>query len=185
MEEKKIAIVCDGKEISYGMNIFHLMRYEENGVSFKSEKSSNIDSDMYSLAAYRHTKISKKAYRIFVGKTRDIDPSMEKILDNYGMSIWTDASKAILLADSGCLKGDVYTDFLDFAGNVRNEYISIEGEYVKRLDGINDKWINKSFERMESGSLFKQNNSKQKLQQQYDCLAFVFYMEYFCEIKRQ
>ena len=50
----KIAIVCDGKEISYALNLLHLFQYKNEIEEFNSDNYKEASIEMYSAAAFGH-----------------------------------------------------------------------------------------------------------------------------------
>ena len=48
MSLKKFAVICDGKEISYGLNLFHLFQYKNEEEKFHSRKFDELSIEMYS-----------------------------------------------------------------------------------------------------------------------------------------
>ena len=184
MKNTSIAIVCDGREISYGMNLLHLTKYRDEETAFFSEKCSGIDTEIYSAEVYRRTQITSKTISVFIGEMQSVNASMNKIFDKYGMTIWMDDANAIIRAETDSLNGERYSEFIKFANRKRNEYIETEKDYVRKTAEKNNKWIASEFKEITSNGLFgHRKNIRNKMQQQYDCMAFVFYLEFLCKEK--
>ena len=69
MSEKQLCIISNGKEISYGLNLYHLFQYKDEKESFRSSKYASIKVDMYSAAAFKHANVSKKGCFLYFGNT--------------------------------------------------------------------------------------------------------------------
>lgn len=173
---KKIAVVCEGKEIDYGLNFLHLFQYKSDGEEFHSVQSQGLSIEIYSSAVFGHTDIADQTIKIFVGNARKTDSSYTKLFDRFGMTIYQRKSDYILQADDKQLTGPVYEEFLLYANEKRNEYLHQEKEYAERAEALNANWIAKEFKQEASGGLFR--GKKRKLLQQYECLAFVLYLDY-------
>lgn len=185
MNQNKIAIVCDGKEISYGMNLLHLFRYKSEKESFLSDHNAGMDIEIFSLAAYRHANISKKTVKVFIGEVQGVTPSMNPLFCQYGMTVWGTDSEIVLKADAKVLTGEQYEKFIAFANKKRMEYFELEKEYVRKAEARDGKWIAKEFEQaVYSGLPGRKNSLKAKMKQQYDCMAFVLYLDYLHKEKR-
>jgi len=182
MDSKKMAIVCEGKEISYGLNLLHLLQYKNDMEIFSSEVGSVISAEIYSSAAFRHASISKKALKIFVGDNQNADSSYSKVFNQYGMNIFMSEAGFILKADDKKLSGAEYDNFILYANKRRKEYFDLEKKYLDRVEIFDSKWVAKDFDKTSSEGLFGiKNASKSIAQQQYDCLAFVLYLDYLAK----
>lgn len=169
----KIAIVCDSKEISYGLNLFHLFYYKNEKEKFVSGKYDEVSIEMYSTAVFRHTNISKKTIKLFVGVAQNVDTSYKKIFDKFGMTIYQTENNYILKADDKQLKE--YNDFIAYANAKKNKYFELEKDYSMRVSEMDPNWIVSEFIQSTSKGVFRIKNTR--VQQQYDCLAFVVYLE--------
>lgn len=178
MDSKKIAIVCDGKEISYGFNLLHLFQYKNKKEIFTSNMIADVSVDIYSAAMFRHTNISQKTIKIFVGDVQKVDLSYKKVFCQYGMTILKSELEFVLKAYEKELAGDSYDKFILYANKKRNEYIDFEKQYAEHVESLDPNWIAEEFNPVLSKGSFNQKSlSKSKIQQQYDCLAFVLYLD--------
>lgn len=173
MDSKKIAIVCDGKEISYGFNLLHLFQYKNEKENFTSNLIDDLSIELYSEAAFRHTNISKKTTKVYIGSVKNMDASYLRIFSKYGMAIYQSEMNYILKVNDKQLTGKEYSKFIAYANLNRKEYCALEQGYINRVETLDLNWIAKEFEEVSSGLLGKRNA---KVQQQYDCLAFVMYL---------
>ena len=122
MTSSEIAVVCTGREIAYGLNLFHLLQYNDEKEQFTSSKCDNLSVEMYSIAVFRHTGISQKAIRIYVGAAQSVDSSYKKVFDKFGMVIYQSENAYILKADAK--QSDSYNEFITYANEKRKEYIN-------------------------------------------------------------
>lgn len=179
MGSSKIAIICDGKEISYGLNLFHLFQYKNEKEKFISGKYDELSIEMYSVAAFRHANISKKTIRIHIGAAQNVNASYKKIFDKFGMAIYQREHDYVLKADDKQLNS--YSEFILYANKKRNEYIEIEKEYFMKVGELDANWIVSEFAQSHSGGVLGKTNTM--VQQLYDCLSFVVYLEYLKNTK--
>lgn len=178
MSSKMIAIVCDGKEISYASNLLHLFQYKGETETFTSDMIADVSVEMYSVVTYMHTNISKKVIKIYVGDVQKVDLSYNKVFCQYGMTIMKSRAEFILKVDNKELEGHAYDEFISYANKKRKEYIDLEKDYMERINPINPNWIAKEFKPVFVGGLFGQKDKcKKKVHQQYDCAAFVLYLD--------
>lgn len=176
----KIAIICDGKEISFGLNLLHLFLYKDDKVEFSCENKGEIEIELFSLSSFRHTKVSPETIKVFTNNTQSANASYSKVFDEYGMKIYKSDKTFIIRADDSRLSGVVYDEFVNFANKKAKEYLELEQSYINRVLSHNNSWITKSFDRVPSGGLFIKK--KQRIQQQYDCLAYILYLNHLgCE----
>lgn len=179
MDSSKIAIICDGKEVTYGTNLSHLFQYRSKKEKFMSSKCDEVSVEMYSTAVFRRASKSKKTMKFFVGAAQIVDSSYKKIFDKFGMAIYQTEKNYVLRADVKQLKD--YNDFIVYANEKRNEYFELEKDYSKYVCALDANWIVSEFEQSPSGGLFGKKNMK--IRQLYDCLAFVLYLDIFNETK--
>lgn len=178
MNKKKMAIVCDGKEIAYGTNLLHLHKYIDDKKSFASA-NAEYDVDIYSSAVFYRADISADSVKVFIGDIKKAGTSMKKIYCQWGITVWNSETELIVKADSKDLSGNSYIQFLEYANERRREYLEMEDEYVHKTEETDNKWIAREFKMIPDGGLFGQAGSmKSKLRQQYDCAAFVLYLDY-------
>lgn len=174
MSSNKIIIACDGKEISYGFSFLHLFQYKSETEKFNSEMIDDLSIEIYSVAAFRHANISKKTIKVFVGEVQNVDSSYTEIFNKYGMTIYQSEFSFVLKADDKRLTGHMYEEFIKYANAKRKEYYALEKQYIDRVEELDPYWIAKEFKQLPSEGLFGRKSTK--VQQQYDCLAFVMYM---------
>lgn len=177
MSSKKIAIVCEGKEISYGINFLHLFQYRSEKEKFNSDMLDDLSIEIYSSSAFRHTNISKKTIKVFVGNAQHQDSAYRSIFNKFGMAIYQLQSDYIMKADDKQLANYEYEDFILYANVKRKEYFDLEKRYTDRVELLDSNWITKKFEKASSSGFLGKKSVK--VQQQYDCLAFVLYLDFF------
>lgn len=175
MTPTKIAIICDGKEISFGLNLFHLFLFKNEKDNYSSKDKGEVEIELYSLATYRHSDISDDTIRVFINNTKIVDSTYSTVFDEYGMTIYRSAEGYVLKADDKHLSGNEYIAFLGFANRKAEEYSVLEESYLNQVLSLNASWIARSFVNSPSGGVFV--SKKHRLQQQFDCLAFVFYLD--------
>lgn len=174
-----IAIICDGKEISYGINLFHLFQYKNEKEMFISGKYDELSIEMYSVAAFRHANISKKTTKIYVGVAQSVDSSYKKVFDKFGMEIYQIENDYVLKADDKQL--NTYSEFISYANEKRNKYIELEKDYFMKVGTLDVKWIASEFTQALPKGLFRKANTT--VQQLYDCLSFVVYLDFLKNTK--
>lgn len=176
MGVQKIAIVCDGKQINYGLNLFHLMRYKNEKENFYSRKADNLSIEMYSKEIFKRNPSIKRAIKVFVGDVWNEDLSFKRVFEKFGMLIYKSELEYILKVDTNQLNGKEYEEFLTYANLRREEYLSLEKNYVERVEELEDNWITSEFtQSFLTGFGGKKNK---KVQQLYDCIAFVWYLDF-------
>ena len=170
----KIYIICDGKEISYGQSLQHLFSYKDEDNIYFSSVGEIYKPEIYSIATFRHTSVSKKSYKIYVGSAGQGNKSKE-IFNRFGMKINKKDNVLIITADTDETLINKQADFISFANSKRQEYLELEKDYVSR---ISVDWLPGQFAISEkSKGLFNRRSSKDSVQQLYDCLGFVVYMD--------
>ena len=175
MSLKKFMIICDGKEISYGLNLFHLFQYKNEEEKFQSRKFDELSIEMYSSMAFLHANISKRTIKIYIGAAQNIEASYEKVFDKFGMKIYKKENIYVLKASEKQL--NYYSDFVAYANEKRREYIELEKNYFVKVSALDRNWIAGEFVQSNSSRLFRKDNTK--VQQLYDCMAFVVYVDLF------
>ena len=181
LSEKQLCIISNGKEISYGLNLYHLFQYKDEKESFRSSRYASIKVDMYSTAAFKHANVSKKGWKIFISDVSGqlTSTSKEIIFEKYGMILFRSNESLFLEVKPKELTGNGYTEFLAYANRCRKEYIEIENDYVEKVKVKAAHWIADTFNPIEKKGLFcAKNTDAGKRQQQYDCLAFIIYLDY-------
>ena len=181
MSDKHLCIISNGKEISYGLNLYHLFQYKDEKESFRSNKYASIKVDMYSTAAFKHANVSKKDWKIYISDASSqlTSTSKEIIFEKYGMIIFQSNESLFLEVRPKELTGNGYAEFLAYANRCRKEYIEIENDYVEKVKVKAAHWIAETFNPIEKKGLFvAKNTDRGKQQQQFDCLAFVIYLDY-------
>lgn len=179
MSSSKIAVICDGKEVSYGFNLFHLFQYKNEKDKFISGKYDELSIEVYSVAAFRHANVSKKATKIYVGAAQSVDSSYKKVFDKFGMAIYQRENDYVLKVDDKQLNS--YSEFISYANEKRNEYIELEKGYFMKVGELDANWIVSEFTQSHSVGLFRKENTI--VQQLYDCLSFVVYLEFLKNTK--
>ena len=174
-----IAIVCNGKEVSYGFSLLHLLKYrsEDGKTVFFSKKGVNVE--LFSAGFFKHANVSKKTIKIFIGDAQEINGECQRLYRRFGMEIWKLKNDFILKTNVRELKEENYNEFIVYANNKRKEYLELEKEYVTFVNEIDDKWITGEFKIAFFKGIFSQMRKIEiKHQQQYDCLALVFVLDF-------
>lgn len=179
MSSSKIAVICDGKEVTYGFNLFHLFQYKSEKDEFISGKYDELTIEVYSVAAFRHANVSKKATKIYVGAAQSVDSSYKKVFKKFGMAIYQRENDYVLKVDDKQLNS--YSEFISYANEKRNEYIELEKDYFMKVGELDANWIVSEFIQFHSDGLFRKGNTI--VQQLYDCLSFVVYLEFLKNAK--
>lgn len=179
MSSSKIAVICDGKEVTYGFNLFHLFQYKSEKDEFISGKYDELTIEVYSVAAFRHANVSKKATKIYVGAAQSVDSSYKKVFKKFGMAIYQRENDYVLKVDDKQLNS--YSEFISYANEKRNEYIELEKDYFMKVGELDANWIVSEFTQFHSDGLFRKGNTI--VQQLYDCLSFVVYLEFLKNAK--
>lgn len=174
-----IAIVCSGKEISFGFNLLHLMSYQDENSNFMSDTYSMAYPKLYSLSAFQHTKLPANIYCVYVGGAKQAPSDVKPVFHQFGMNVWKDDSSIIMCADPVSISGDdEYDSFLTYANLKRQEYQNIEARYYKKVTDAAPNWIVGEFNRLPPTGLWRKSTGIRRLQQQYDCLSFVVYSDF-------
>ena len=126
---------------------------------------------MYSAASFRHSNISKNVSRIYVGSARNIDASYKMVFINFGMTVHQKENEYVLKVIDRHL--DSYCGFISYANKKRNEYIELEKEYFTKVNSLDANWITGEFRPLKE----IRKNAAALIQQQYDCLSFVVYLQ--------
>ena len=179
MDPIKISIVCDGKEISYALNLLHLFQYKNEKEEFNSDNYKEASIELYSTAVFGHASIAKKTIKLFVGITQNIDASYRKVFYKFGMKLYKSERKYVLDVDDNKMRD--YHAFIIYANAKREEYLELERDYINRVSRLDRDWIAKEFILSSSGEMWGKKNPR--LQQLYDCLAFVVYLEILNDTK--
>lgn len=183
MSKKQIAIICDGKEISYGMNLLHLLRFEdtEKKVSITNESFTNYNIDIYTISAYKHSGISKSAIKVLIGSAVQTGSNINltPIQSIHGITIRNNDTVFGITVDPKAIDGTSYDDFLSYANSQSTSYIQSEETFVARVTEYDDKWFVKTFSPIKAKGLFGGKETiKGRTQQLYDCSAYLLFMEY-------
>lgn len=136
-----------------------------------SRKYNGLSIDLYSAASFRHSNISKNVSRIYVSSARNIDVSHKMIFINFGMTVHQKENEYVLKVIDGHL--DSYCDFISYANKKRNEYIELEKEYFTKVSSLDANWIAGEFRPLKG----VHKKAAALIQQQYDCLSFVVYLQ--------
>lgn len=181
MGVQKIAIICDGKQINYGLNLYHLMRYKDEKENFYSRKADNFSIEIYSKVVFQRNSSIKKAIKIFVGDTWNEDLSFKCVFKRYGMLIYKSELGYILKVDINQLNSKEYEEFIAYANSRREEYFCLEKSYVEQVKELDDNWITSEFTQSALTGFGSKKNKK--VQQLYDCIAFVWYLDFLNKTK--
>ena len=174
--KKSIAIVCDGTEIAFGMNLLHLIKYEEEDKSAKCKKYKDCNAEIYTIKVFERSKKISDVLKIYIGKAGKIEGS--PIVTKYGISIWKSDESIFCVADASKISKKDYADFLKYANGLRDKYIEAEKEYFHSVNDLNSKWIVQEYKAVSYDGLFGRNSKqKAKLQQLYDCAALMLYTD--------
>lgn len=173
MKPDKIAIICNGKEIAYGFSLLHLLNYKTEEHHFACDSFNDCSVDIYSLETYRRSNISKKTKSIFYGNTQEVDESYSKVFDKFGIQIYKSGLVYVVKAEYDNRKEPIYDNFFLFAIEQYKKYYSIEKEYVDKTKTFDTNWIKKEFHKDDSVGFF--GKKKIRLQQLYDCAAYVIF----------
>ncbi len=173
----KVAIVCDGTEITYGMGLVNLLKYVDDNNTVLSKKGKTNNVEIYSIKVFERSGVSKDTDRVFFGKVSKKEG--DRVYEKYGMEIWKKDKNIYCIANTNVLNGKVYDEFLTYAEQKRNDYTKSEADYISEIDGLALKFINNRFVAAPKKGLFgSSSNDKKKLAQQYACLSYVIYDEY-------
>jgi len=182
MYKNRFAIVCEGKEIAYGINLLHLFQFINDVEVFSSDVGSGCIVEIYSVAALKHANISKNAIKIYVGEIQKPDLSYRKVFSKYGMNIFISVDGFLLKEDDIKLSGGDYDSFILYANKRSQEYVDLEKNYIDRIGNVDHSWVTKDFQKVSrKGLLDIKSTSKAITLQQYDCLAFVLYLDYLAK----
>ena len=177
MGKKTVAIVCNGKELSYGIPLSHMFKYVDEKEELFSAGAAEIESEIYSIKAFRHTSIPTSVIKVFIGDTKEVCSSCQKIFDVYGLSIAKTGTTMLVNADPKAFSQREYLDFLAFANTQRYNYLDTEKEYAENVQKRDKKWIPSEFTPIEIAGPFSAEKRLRRIrQQQFDCLAFVLYL---------
>lgn len=179
MSGDKIAIVCDGKEIAYGTNLSHLFNFESNQLNIRIASKSGCEVELYSQAVFRHSGISKKTVKVYVGAASMPDANYATVYNEYGMMIKRCENQFMIDASDAALSGKIYDNFIAYANKRRNEYLDVEKAYADEVRQYSETWISRAFEKQSPMGLLRQKQeSKIKRQQQFDCLSYIMYLDF-------
>ena len=170
----KVAIICTGTEISYGMNLIHLIKYEDQDVCIKCHNYDGVDFEIYSIRVFEKKKISTNTLKIFIGTAAKQTGNL--IFDKYGMYIRKDDDVITCSVDINKL--DKYSEFIEYANDQRDKYLNSEKDYIQSVCSLNSDYIVQKFATINGQGLFMNNRiQKLKIQQLYDCMAFILFNE--------
>lgn len=173
----KLAIVCDGKEISYGLGLLHLFQFKNDDEKFMSKRGEDLSAEIYTTGTFKSAGISKKSICIFVNSDSLLSSGKSIIFDEDGIRIYKDENKYAILANPESLEKADYNEFVARANKKKNEYCKLEKEYVNRVNSIGVNWLPGDFLMLSPKGLFGRNKIlKDMQQQQYDYAAYVLYL---------
>ena len=176
MGVQKIAIVCEGKQINYGLNLFHLMQFNSENKKIYSKKASNLSVEIYSMEVFKRNPLVNRMMQIFVGDARNEGSSFECVFKKFGMLIYQSESRYILKIDMNQLNIKEYEEFIDYANSRRKEYFDLEKDYTERVKKLDDNWITSEFTKPVFTTF--RSNTNEKAKQLYDCMSFVLYLDF-------
>ena len=173
----KLAIVCDGKEISYGLGLLHLFQFKNDDEKFMSKRGEELSAEIYTTGTFKSAGISKKSICIFVNNDSLLSSEKSIIFDEDGIMIYKDENRYTIFSNPGSLEKADYGGFVARANKKRNEYCELEKEYVNRVNAIGVNWLPGDFSVLSSKGFFGENILlKNMQQQQYDYAAYVLYL---------
>lgn len=181
MGKNQIAIICDGKEIAYGTNLLHLLKYDdvEKKVAFFNEFAADFKVDIYSTGVYKRAGISKTALKIFIGsaiqerKGGELSP----VFCQHGITVMSNKDEITITVNPQLLDEKAYDAFISFANKQAESFIKTEKAYAEHVAEYSDNWITKSFMPIQAKGLFGNRTClKDRTQQLYDCAAYVVFM---------
>ena len=181
MSKNQIAIICDGKEISYGMNLLHLLKYDdvEKQITFVNEGAEGFELDIYSVGVYKRAGIPKTAIKIFIGSAlqqRKGDELMP-VFNQHGITVMSNKKEIGITVNPLLLDEQAYDAFICFANKVAESFMETAQIYAEHVSKYCDNWIKKSFIPIQAKGLFgNKTNIKNRTQQLYDCAAYVVFM---------
>lgn len=181
MPKDKIAIICDGKEISYGINLKHLFSYKNDIEQYHSSLGNIKDVEIYTPAVFKRERNSLKTTKVYIGSDYQINENCQKVLDCFGMNIYEDDNLFIVCADPSKIASDEYNKFIIYANGMRNKYIEVENQYFSMINSHDHKWVCDEFIKVKLSKLFVKKYDLQIKKQQYDCLSYILYLQYLRE----
>lgn len=175
---KNISIICNGKEISYGMTLVHLFQYHNKEVCFKSKRCKDINVEIYSIAAFKDSR-NKTSIRVFINNDSPLSSSKQVVFEKYGIIILKAGNDYAIITDPLVLNKNTYKSFLTMANDRRNAYVKYESEYIEKVNGLEENWLPYPFVETGCYGFFgKRKELKVKTQQQFDCAAYVMYIDF-------
>lgn len=181
MNIETIAIICDGRELSYGASLSHLFRYVSENQLICSSAAGRIRTELFSKKAFTRASIPSSTIKIYYGNAANLNISGATILNQFGMKITQAESCLSINSDPRLLDQNTYTSFLEYANSKREGYIGYEKEYVNKVLEIEPTWIPTEFVYIKKSGIFSyEKYSRMIQQQQFDCLAFVLYFYLTC-----
>lgn len=183
---KELILVCDGKEISYAYNMLHSLKFESEKDKILSKMGAKLSPELYSYDTYKAEAENAESTKLFYGIC-DKSRSKSALFERFGMSIYElGASCYSLVVSETPLDSNGYSTFITFANAVWDHYYDQEKKYVDSVNVLNRNWLKQSFQPIEVKGLFnRQKTIKKRKQQQYDCLSYLFYLNYLPEIVKQ
>lgn len=172
----KIAVVCDGKEISYGLGLMHLFQFKNDDEKFVSKRGEDLLAEIYTVGSFKSAGASKNSICIFVNNDSFLSSAKSVVFNEDGIQIHKDENKYAIFSDPKSLEKGDYTGFVVRANKKRNEYCKLENEYVNRLDSLGVNWLPGNFLVLSpKGPFGGKKFLKNMLQQQYDYAAYLLY----------
>ena len=172
----KLAIVCDGKEISYGLGLLHLYQFKNDYEKFVSKRGEDLLAEIYTVGAFKSAGALKNSICVFVNNDSFLSSAKSVVFHEDGIQICKDENKYAIFSNPESLEKVDYNGFITRANGKRNAYCELEKEYVNRLNSLGVSWLPGSFTVLTpKGILGRKKLLKDMLQQQYDYAAYLFY----------
>lgn len=173
----KLAIVCDGKEISHGLGLLHLFQFKNDDEKFMSKRGEDLSAEIYTVGSFKSTWASKNSICIFVNNDLLLSSAKSVVFNEDGIQIYKDENKYAIFSNSESLEKADYNGFVVRANKKRNEYCELEKEYVNRLNSLGVNWLPGNFSVLSPKGFFGKNKFlKDMLQQQYDYATYLLYL---------
>lgn len=181
---KNIDVVSTERDHVYGTSLIKLFQYSKNQEILHCKMYQSLTTGIYVPGVFEHLKQKKHTLTVFLDEPLRYKPN-KLLFDQYGMRIWIIGNDIYLKAEPHYLNKLCYSEFLEFAKDIQSRYIEQENEYVSQVRMYDPNWLIENFEPARKCFLFgSKSNLEKKRQQQFECLAFLFYMDYFKKMIR-
>lgn len=172
-----IAIICKGKNISYGFNMLHILTYKRDDLVIKCKKYNDCDANMYSHSVYLNEPIEEPVFKIFIGDIGELS-NARKVFCKFGMNVFSFDNGLQLYVEKNEIKESDYHEFIVYSNELRNKYNEVENDFFNNVNQLDSNWFAKEFLPVSSTGLF--GGKKRELsiiQQRYDCLSYIVYFD--------